>query len=88
MSLWDQKGDADGSLLEFKARLIACKNCQGLPEFHPSIYVYVVSTTNLRVIFALIAQWDLEYDQIDVITPNLNAHMNSQNVVLFGIPPG
>ena len=63
----------DGTLNEFKARLVACWYSQihgqnNFVNFSPS-----VSLDNVRVILALTAHYDLEAHHVDVQTTFLNA---------------
>jgi hypothetical protein len=52
------------------------------------VYSYVVRTSTLRILFALIAYFDLEAKQFDMITAYLNAHLSDDDIILLRLPPG
>jgi hypothetical protein len=47
------------------------------------VYSYVVRTTTLRILLALVAYFDLKCEQIDIITAYLNAHLPYNDIVLL-----
>jgi hypothetical protein len=44
--------------------------------------------TTLRIILALVAAFDLECEQINIITAYLNAYLTNNNIVLLRLLPG
>jgi hypothetical protein len=52
------------------------------------VYLYVVCTTTLRAILALVAAFDLECKQIDMITAYLNARLTNDDTILLQLPLG
>jgi hypothetical protein len=68
--------------------MVACGNRQKESIWYREVYSYVVRTTTLRVILALVAYYDLECEQIDMITAYLNAHLTDDDVVLLRLPAG
>jgi hypothetical protein len=52
------------------------------------VYLYVVCTTTLRAILALVAAFNLECEQIDMITAYLNARLTDDDTILLRLPPG
>jgi hypothetical protein len=44
-------------------------------------------TSTLRILFALIAYFDLEAKQFNIITAYLNAHLSNNDIVLLCLPP-
>lgn len=86
--VWSYKGDAQGIHIKDKARLVACGNRQQQSIWYKEVYSYVVRTTTIRVLLALVAYFDLECEQIDMITAYLNAHLADDDVVLLRLPPG
>jgi hypothetical protein len=47
------------------------------------VYSYVVRTTTLCILLALVAYFDLECEQIDMITAYLNAYLPYNDIVLL-----
>jgi hypothetical protein len=47
------------------------------------VYSYVVCTTTLRVILALVAAFNLECEQINIITAYLNACLTNDDTILL-----
>ena len=86
--MWGYKGDAQGYHIKDKARMVACGNKQQESIWHREVYSYVVRTTTLRVTLALVAAFDLECEQIDMITAYLNAHLTDNDIILLRLPPG
>jgi hypothetical protein len=43
--------------------------------------------TSLKIIFALVAYYDLECDAVDMITAYLNSILNPADVILLKLPP-
>jgi hypothetical protein len=85
--VWVYKGDAEGNHIKDKARMVACGNRQKESIWHREVYSYVVRTTTLRVLLALVAYYDLECEQLDIITAYLNAWLTDDDVVLLRLPP-
>jgi hypothetical protein len=86
--VWTYKGDAQGNHVKDKARMVACGNKQQESTWYQEVYSYVVRTTTLRILLALVAYFDLECEQIDMITAYLNAHLPYNDIVLLRLPPG
>jgi hypothetical protein len=86
--VWSYKGDAQGYHIKDKARMVACGNKQQESIWHREVYSYVVRTTTLRAILALVAAFDLECEQIDMITAYLNARLTDDDTILLRLPPG
>jgi hypothetical protein len=51
------------------------------------VYSYVVRTTTLHILLALVAYYNLECEQLDIITAYLNAWLTNDNIVLLQLPP-
>lgn len=68
--------------------MVACGNKQSKSVFYREVYAYVVRMTTLRVILALVAYFDLECEQIDMITAYLNARLPDDDAILLRLPPG
>jgi hypothetical protein len=68
--------------------MVACGNKQQELIWHREVYSYVVRTTTLRVIFALVAAFDLECEQINIITAYLNAYLTNDDIILLRLPLG
>jgi hypothetical protein len=86
--VWAYKGDAQGYHTKDKARMVACGNKQQESIWYREVYSYVVRTTTLRVLLALVAYFNLECEQIDMITAYLNAYLDDDDVVLLRLPAG
>jgi hypothetical protein len=68
--------------------MVACGNKQQESIWYQEVYSYVVRTTTLRILLALVAYFDLECEQIDMITAYLNAHLLYNDIVLLRLLPG
>jgi hypothetical protein len=44
--------------------------------------------TSLRIIFALVAYYDLECNAVNIITAYLNSMLDLADVILLKLPPG
>jgi hypothetical protein len=86
--VWTYKGDAEGNHVKDKARMVACGNRQKESIWYREVYSYVVRTATLRALLALVAYYDLECEQLDVITAYLNASLTDDDIVLLRLPPG
>ncbi|KAI1509284.1 Reverse transcriptase domain protein [Pyrenophora tritici-repentis] len=86
--VWTYKGNAQGYHVKDKARMVACGNKQQESIWYREVYSYVVRTSTLRILLALVAYFDLECEQIDMITAYLNAHLDDDDVVLLRLPAG
>ena len=86
--VWAYKGDAQGCHVKDKAQIVACGNKQQDSIWHRDVYSYVVRTTTLRILLALVAYFDLECEQLDMITAYLNSYLTDDDVVLLRLPPG
>jgi hypothetical protein len=71
-----------------KARIVACGNKQQESIWYREVYSYVVRTSTLRILLALVAYFDLECEQIDMITAYLNSFLSDDDVVLLCLPAG
>jgi hypothetical protein len=86
--VWAYKGDAQGYHTKDKARMVVCGNRQQESLWYKDVYSYFVRMTTLRIIFALVAYFDLECDAIDMITAYLNSYLQPEDVILLRLPPG
>jgi hypothetical protein len=86
--VWAFKGDADGFHVKDKARMVVCGNRQKESVWYQEVYSYVVRMTSLRIIFALVAYYDLECDAVDMVTAYLNSILDPADVILLKLPPG
>jgi hypothetical protein len=86
--VWTYNGNAQGYHVKDKARMVACGNKQQESIWYRKVYSYVIRTTTLRVLLALVAYFDLACEQIDMITAYLNAHLTDDNIVLLRLPAG
>jgi hypothetical protein len=86
--VWTYKGDAQGFHTKDKARMVVCGNRQQESLWYKDVYSYVVRMTTLRIIFALVAYFDLECDAMDMITAYLNSYLEREDVILLRLPPG
>jgi hypothetical protein len=86
--VWAFKGDADGFHVKDKARMVVCGNQQKESIWYQEVYSHVVRMTSLRIIFALVAYYDLECDAVDMITAYLNSILDPADVILLKLPPG
>jgi hypothetical protein len=82
------KGDAQGYHVKDKTQMVACGNKQQESIWYQEVYSYVIRNTTLRVLLALVAYFDLECEQIDMITAYLNAHLTDDDIVLLRLPAG
>jgi hypothetical protein len=71
--VWAYKGDAQGDHTKDKAQMVACGNKQQESIWYREVYSYVVRTTTLRVLLALVAYFNLECEQIDMVTVTTQA---------------
>jgi hypothetical protein len=67
---------------------VACGNKQQELIWYREVYSYVVRTSTLRILLALVAYFDLECEQINIITAYLNSFLSNNNVVLLRLPVG
>ncbi len=65
------KRDSSGAITEYKARLVARCDMQHL-DF-ASVFAPTVRCTTLRVLLALACHYDLEIEQMDVVSAFLHA---------------
>ena len=68
--------------------MVACGNKQQESIWYREVYSYVVRTSTLRILLALVAYFDLECEQIDMITAYLNSFLSDDDVVLLCLPAG
>ncbi|KAF4312969.1 hypothetical protein GTA08_BOTSDO00667 [Botryosphaeria dothidea] len=80
--IWKYKEDADGYLALFKARLVVRGDKQrpGLDYF--ATYAAVARASTLRLIFALVAVYDLEYEQVDIVSAFIQSLMDQKGVYI------
>lgn len=69
----------------FKARLVVCGNRQDVDLWRET-FAAVVRATTLKVLMAIVAAFNLECDQGDVITAFLNSLLYSDEVVYIRLP--
>jgi hypothetical protein len=86
--VWAYKGNAQGYHVKDKARMVACGNKQQESIWYREVYSYVVRTSTLRILLALVAYFDMECEQIDMITAYLNSFLSDDDVVLLRLPAG
>jgi hypothetical protein len=77
----------DGAIERFKARLVVCGNRQDIDLWRET-YAAVARATTLKVLLALVAAYDLECEQADVITAFLNGLLDDDEVVYIRLPNG
>lgn len=80
--IWKYKEDADGYLASFKARLVVRGDKQrpGLDYF--ATYAAVARASTLRLIFALVAVYDLECEQVDIVSAFIQSLMDQKGVYI------
>jgi hypothetical protein len=86
--VWAFEGDADSFYVKDKTRMVVCCNWQKELIWSSEVYSYIVWITSLRIIFALVAYYNLECDAIDIITVYLNAILDLVDVILLKLLPG
>ena len=69
------KRASSGSILKYKARLVARGDMQDLD--YTSVFAPTYRYNTLRVLLALACYHDLEIEQMDVVTAFLNADVTS-----------
>ncbi|KAL5480798.1 hypothetical protein ACEPAI_9738 [Sanghuangporus weigelae] len=82
------KRDSAGSIVRRKARLVAqgFSQVEGIDYF--DTYAPVAKLASIRTILAILAQLDLELEQIDVKSAYLNGELEENEVVYMHHPPG
>ncbi|KAM2263750.1 hypothetical protein ACFXTI_039997 [Malus domestica] len=82
--VYAKKEDADEkSNVRFKARLVAKGYAQKEGIDYNEIFSPVVKHSSIRIMLALVAQYDLELVQLDVKTAFLHGDLNEEILVSF-----
>ncbi len=76
--VFDTKTDALGRIQRYRARWVVCGNFQDKSEL--DLYAAVAHMTSLRVFLLIVALFDFECEQVDVINAFLNALIGNEKV--------
>jgi hypothetical protein len=82
------KSDAEGFIIEFKARWVACGSFQQKKDDKDDFYAPVVSEALIKIVFSLIAVYDLLWRQVDFKAAYFNADREGKEVVYLQQPTG
>ncbi len=84
----DQKFDADGNWVRNRARWVVCGNQQANDTASHLLYSAVVYSSTLRVIYTIIAVYDLEAEVFDIVAAYLNANVPEGVTIFMRQPRG
>jgi len=73
-----KQGSSDGDTVRYKARLVAKGYTQREGIDYNEVFSHVVKHSSIRILLALIAQYELELDQLDVKTVFLNGDLEKE----------
>lgn len=76
--IFQKKYNQDGSILRFKARLVVQGFLQVAGEDYFETFAPVVKFPTVRIVLALVAQLNLEFQQMDVRTAFLNGEIEEE----------
>ena len=82
------KRDANGKISRFKARWVVKGFTQVEGEDYDETYAAVAKPSTLRALFGLIAHYDLEAQQFDILTAFLNAIIGDKYKIYVEQPYG
>ena len=82
------KRDANGKISRFKARWVVKGFTQVEGEDYDETYAAVAKPSTLRALFGLIAHYDLEAQQFDILTAFLNAMIGNKHKIYVEQPHG
>lgn len=76
--VFDIKRNLDGSIARYKARLVAQGFTQREGIDYEGTFAPVIKLASLRLLFAIVAQLDLDVDHIDIETAFLNGELDKE----------
>jgi Reverse transcriptase (RNA-dependent DNA polymerase) len=78
--VFDLKSDAEGNILEYRARWVVCGNFQ--EKNKSDRYAPVASDASVKIFLAKVAREDMELRQIDIVSAYLNAALQNRKIFM------
>ena len=73
-----KQGSSDGDTVRYKARLVAKGYTQREGIDYNEVFSHVVKHSSIRILLALVAQYELKLDQLDMKTPFLHGDLEEK----------
>jgi hypothetical protein len=78
--VFDLKSDAEGNILEYRARWVVCGNFQ--EKDNSERYAPVASDASVKIFLTKVAREDMELRQIDIVSAYLNAALKNRKIFI------